>query len=215
MELNKQWLSRVASIGKSQTEDELRLREVAGYAVKAAYSNGDFRYVEHMLNGDTLPQFARQACARWFRRMGLNIESPIPGTVQYLVGGVLDQKKQSKVFEDIKSTEILDVIVKARAEKRKKVLEGTAADRAAGYVTKLLRRLKTDDTPDLDAAALINDRFAGAFETPTNVIFGKDGTRVELSDDDMELVFQFLAKRAGVVGTLHDMPHLARHIAAA
>lgn len=202
MELNKQWLSRVASIGKSMVEDEGRLRDVAGYAVKAMYSNGDSAYVTYLLNACVLPAFTRASLARWFRKMGINVESPIPGTRDYFVGLVLDKKRQAKVFEDIKTVPVLDLEVKDRVKKEAKPLEGIAAERAAKAVQKLVTRLKTADVPDLDAAALINDAWAqnGPGATPTNCVFTADGSKIELTADDLTLVVEFLNRRWATIG---------------
>lgn len=202
MELNKQWLSRVASIGKSMIEDEGRLRDVAGYAVKAMYSNGDSNYVVYLLNGEVLPAFTRSSLARWFRKMGINIESPVPGTREYTVGLVLDKKKQAKVFEDIKTVPVLDLEVKDRAKREPKPLEGIAATRAQKAIEKLVSRLKTAEVPDVDAAMLINDAWTrnGPASAPTSCVFTQDGSKIELTTDDLTLVVEFLNKRWATIG---------------
>ena len=188
MAMSKSFQDRVLSIRTKGEALASVLHDVGQYAVKAAYSNADCEPAVFLLN--SIPKYMQRQTASWLRRAGLNVVSPEVGQKDYIVSGVLDQKRQAKAFEFIVSTPVLTVEATVKAEPKKRELKGTPQTRAADAVSKLINRLQDSD---YETAALINDRWTNNFRK--SVLFNAEGQAIYLDAEELELITNLLNKR--------------------
>ena len=188
MAMSKSFQERVLSIRTKGEALANVLHDVGQYAVKAAYSNADCEPAVFLLN--SIPKYMQSQTASWLRRAGLNVVAPEVGQKDYIVSGVLDQKRQAKAFEFIVGTPVLTVEATVKAEPKKRELKGTPQTRAADAVSKLITRLQDSD---YETAALINDRWTS--NSHKSVLFNADGKATYLDAEELELITTLLIKR--------------------
>jgi len=174
MQLNKSFVSRVTALVGGAEKTNVSLFVVCKYAINKAFS-GEKEYAQYLM--DTLPVSHRREVSSFLRRCSINVVSQDAKASgkrdQYLVGGVLDPKKQSTVQARLNDWEAVhmgktprpadftgDVLhFEERAYKAptKKVLSVEKADiekRARDAVTALIGQLKKRE--DTEAAAVLN-----------------------------------------------------------
>lgn len=188
MAMSKQFIEQVASISAKGEKLAKVVHEVGQYAVKAAYANADLEPANHILK--SVPKYLVGQIASWLRRAGLVVNKPEVGQKDYLVSGVLDQKRQAKAFEFIMGTPVLALESVERKEPKKRELKGTPQTRAADAVAKLIDRMQNTD---YDAAALINDRWTS--NSHKSVLFNAEGNAIYLDAEELELITDLLLKR--------------------
>ena len=178
--------------------------EAGVLAVMSVYSGADTEMALLLLN-DT-PQYIRKAFAGWLRNYGVIVNEPKVGTSAYSIGNaanelVKDKAKQHKIFNELKSSEVKDVLkqeMKVATEKKAKKLEGTPAQRAGKKIASVVAAMKKDG--DIDGAAYLNDKFSAHVETKivkeSAVEFGLiEGDKVfELSSEEVVSLAAYLMK---------------------
>lgn len=188
MAMSKQFIEQVQSLATKGEKLAKVLQDVGQYAVKAAYANADLEPCNFIMR--TIPQYMRSQTASWLRRAGLVVNKPEVGQKDYMVSGVLDQKRQAKAFEFIMGTPVLALEATEKKEPKKRELKGTPQTRAADAVSKLITRLQD---ADYETAALINDRWTS--NTHKSVLFNQDGQAIYLDATELELIVDLLLKR--------------------
>lgn len=187
MAMSKQFMDQVGALNNRGAQVAKLAGIVGEYSVKAAYSNGDTEPAQYLM--DNLPQYLRAPMARWLKRAGIETIPPAVDQKNYIVQGVLDQKRQAKAFEFVKTTPVLEVEAVEKKEKKPRELKGTADERAAKAAADFLTRLKERDA---EAAYLLNDRFAAL---NMSCLFDAHGNKITLDDNELELIFNLLDQR--------------------
>ena len=177
-ELTKGFKGEVASFSRSALHTAEIAHRIGIYAVKAAYSGQNVAPACYAL--EELPRYAAKALAAWFRSAGLNVVDPLPGFSKYTVAGVVDPKRQDRVFKAIATRPVLLTEDKVVTAKKDKPLEGTPQERAQKAVDAMIKRLK-DKGDDL-AASVVSTRAGDPAKAHKQVLFNSEGYAVELDN---------------------------------
>lgn len=189
--LQKRFIQMLGAISKNAERTAELAHEVCQLAIKAIYANKDGEMVEAILNSPGMPEFVRKSAFAWFKKFGVNVDAPLPGTKLYRVDGVINAKRQADVFGKIASTPVLVVEQVEARIKVDKPLEGTPESRAEKAVGKLVTRLKETDAL---AAALINDAFSRAAPQKLTVV-GAEGSVVRIDAEEFDAILALIHKR--------------------
>lgn len=188
MAISQKFVEQVIALNNRGEKFAKSLHDLCVDALKSAYSNADDAKIVYLMGN--IPKYAQQAAYRWFKRMGVNINSPEVGQVLYLINGVVDSKQQAKAFERATVTPVLVTELTAKAEPKKRELKGTPQTRAADAVSKLINRLQDSD---YETAVLINDRWTS--NSHKSVLFNAEGQALYLDAEELELITNLLRKR--------------------
>lgn len=188
MALTKKFQDQVIALSKRGTQIAGITHDLAIQAVKAAYSNADMEPAQFLI--DNLPKYMQVASFNWFKRAGLDIHAPSVGSSKYSVLQVIDQKRQSKIFEWIKANPVMVTEVKEVAAPKDKVLKGTPEERAHKAMQSLITRLKESDP---ETSALINDMYATM--SYTNVMFDSQSQKIEMDAAEVKWFTEKLVER--------------------
>lgn len=174
MQLNKSFVSRVTALVGGAEKTNVSLFAVCKYAINKAFS-GEKEYAQYLM--DTLPVSYRREVSTFMRRCSINVVAQDAKSSgkrdQYLVGGVLDPKKQATIQARLNEWEAVHTGKTPRPEDftgdvlhfeersykapAKKVFSPEKADiekRARDAVTALIGQLKKRE--DTEAAAVLN-----------------------------------------------------------
>lgn len=190
--VSKQFVQQVGSLNTSTLKVAGKVQELGIVAVHKAYGNDDLSYAQYIL--DNTPKYVAAALSRWFVRAGVDVIAPKVGEKTYKVTGVIDKKRQAKVFESIKARPVFETEMVEVKEKAPKVLKGTPESRAADAVAAVVKRMK--DQKDEMAAFALNDRWSN--NEHAMCLFTKSGQKVLLSDSELELIDGLLEARGRV-----------------
>jgi alpha-galactosidase/6-phospho-beta-glucosidase family protein len=188
MALTKKFTDQVIALSNRGVAVAESAHTLGKVAVKAAYSNADLEPAQYLM--DNLPKYIQQAMFNWFKRAGLDIIAPTTGEKLYKVMQVVDQKRQSKVFEWVEANPVMVIEVKEVAAPKDKVLKGTAEERAHKAMQSLITRLKESDP---ETSALINDVYATM--NYTNVMFDGQSHKIEMDADEVKWFTEKLTER--------------------
>lgn len=188
MAITQKFIDQVVSVSKSSTVLADKVHALAVESIKASYANGDNEKAQFLI--DNVPKYVQKSVAQWFKRFGLDVIAPAAGQARYTVTGVLDQKRQAKVFEAIKDAPVMVVEHTVVKERKPKELKGTAEERAHKAMQSVLARMKETDP---EACALLNDVYATMHYT--NVLFDGSSNKIELDADEVQWFTEKLTER--------------------
>lgn len=188
MAITKKFQEQVIALSSRGVVVAVKAHELAIQAVKAAYSNADMEPAQFLI--DNLPKYMQVATFTWFKRAGLDVHAPSVGSSKYSVLQVIDQKRQSKVFEWIALNPVMVTEVKEVAAPKEKVLKGTPEERAHKAMQSLISRLKESDP---ETSALINDVYATM--SYTNVMFDGQSHKIEMDAAEVQWFTEKLTER--------------------
>lgn len=188
MAITQKFIDQVVSVSKSSTVLADKVHALAVESIKASYANGDNEKAQFLI--DNVPKYVQKSVAQWFKRFGLDVIAPAAGQARYTVTGVLDQKRQAKVFEAIKDAPVMVVEHTVVKERKPKELKGTVEERAHKAMQSVLARMKETDP---EACALLNDVYATMHYT--NVLFDGSSNKIELDADEVQWFTEKLTER--------------------
>jgi hypothetical protein len=190
--VTKQFIEQVGSLNRQSSGIASKAQELGIVAVQKAYGGDNVSFAQYLL--DNTPKFVQVALSRWFTRAGLDVIAPKAGEKLYKVMGVVDKKRQAKVFGMIKTRLVFETEVTEVKEKVAKPLKGTPESRASDAVASLVERMKKQN--DDMGALVVNERFTS--NDHASCLFTKNGQKVLLSDSELELIDQLLEARGRV-----------------
>lgn len=188
MAISQKFMDQVVSLSKRGTELAAKVQDLAVESIKAAYANADNDKAQFLI--DNVPKYMQKSIAQWFKRFGLDVLNPSAGQARYMVTGVIDQKRQAKVFESAPNTPVMVVEHTIAKERKPKELQGTAEDRAHKAMQSVISRMKETDP---EACALLNDMYATMHYT--SVLFDAQGHKIDLYDDEVKWAVEKLTER--------------------
>lgn len=188
MAISKKFVEQVLALSTRGEKLAVAVQGLCLDAMRSAYSNSDNEKAQFLL--DNVPQYMRAPIARWLRRMGIETIAPDTTHRNYIVQGVIDQKNQAKAFGRAEATPVFETEIREKKEPKKRELNGTPEIRATDYMAKMVGRLQESDYA---AALIINDKWATAHYS--RCMFTADGTKIELDNNELELIQNLLTQR--------------------
>lgn len=174
--ITKQFEEQIIALSKRGVDQAEALRVLGFVAVRKAYNNNP-DFCQYML--DTLVQSQRKPLFAWFKRAGINVESPVAGSARYMVQGIVDSKRQEKAFKFCESTQVIDLAHKITKEIVDKPLTGTAMARAVDALTSKIKSLRDKDP---EGACALNE----LAQKPVMGLYLEDGSRMLLSHEEID-----------------------------
>lgn len=151
--------------------------------VYKAYSSTDdlSEMFTEIVNGFHASPRVQDSLCHYLKRAGINASRPAPGSTQFIVGRVLDRGYQQQAFDYVRRIPPMPVERKVVAPKGAKTLKGTAAERAADAIAKLVARVKKDDP--LGAAAIHE-----MMTEHSSCYFDKEGNKQYITDEETDAI---------------------------